>query len=156
MDATAHHQPAESRESGITVPAGRLGGALATPANATGVVHFARGSGSSRHSPRSRAVAGMPQEAGLATLLMDLLTPEDDAVDQYTREHRFDIDPPGDRVTGAIDWLDQQPDMRDLPLGLISASEEPGTLAAASRLARDWFLEYLSPVSTPAARRRSS
>ncbi|MEZ4564880.1 MAG: alpha/beta family hydrolase [Thermomicrobiales bacterium] len=235
MHATTHHPPAAEREIEITVPQGRLGVALTIPASATGVVLFAHGSGSSRHSPRNRAVAGMLQEAGLATLLMDLLTREEDAVDQYTREYRFDIDLLGDRVTGAIDWLAGQPETRALPLGLFGAStgaaaalraaaarparvravvsrggrpdlagealprvqaptllivgaedtqviplnelaqarmhapvrlvltpgathlfEEPGTLAAASRLARDWFLEYLTPGFSPVANRSNT
>ncbi|MCA9862367.1 MAG: dienelactone hydrolase family protein, partial [Thermomicrobiales bacterium] len=138
MHATTHHPPAAEREIEITVPQGRLGVALTIPASATGVVLFAHGSGSSRHSPRNRAVAGMLQEAGLATLLMDLLTREEDAVDQYTREYRFDIDLLGDRVTGAIDWLAGQPETRALPLGLFGASTGAAAAlrAAAARPAR--------------------
>jgi len=169
-------------------------------------------------------VAEVLQRASLGTLLMDLLTQDEDAIDQFTRQFRFDISLLSDRLTGAIDWLQQQSEIRDLGIGLFGAStgaaaalraaaarpslvgaivsrggrpdlagsaleaveaptllivgandaqviplneaarrqlpagselrlvpeashlfEEPGTLAAASELARDWFLRYLPP-----------
>jgi dienelactone hydrolase len=111
-----------TKEISIDLPAGRLGGALTVPDNATGVVLFAHGSGSSRHSPRNRYVAEVLQRAGLATLLMDLLTQEEDAIDQYTRQYRFDIQLLADRLTAAIDWLAHQPATRGLPIGLFGAS----------------------------------
>ncbi|MFN8664708.1 MAG: alpha/beta family hydrolase [Thermomicrobiales bacterium] len=122
MNATARDPVGEPRELVMTVPGGQLGGVLTVPDGATGIVLFAHGSGSSRHSPRNRQVAEMLQQAGLATLLMDLLTREEDAVDQYTREFRFNIELLGDRVTEVTDWVAQNPETRDLPIGLFGAS----------------------------------
>jgi pimeloyl-ACP methyl ester carboxylesterase len=219
-----------------------LEGTLTVPSGARGVVLFAHGSGSSRHSPRNRYVAGKLQRGGqgsqgtlhgeptshggLATLLIDLLTAEEEAVDLRTRHLRFDIGLLADRLVGATDWLAQHPPTRDVRVGYFGAStgggaalvaaaqrpdavgavvsrggrpdlagdalprvtaptllivggddepvigmnreafarmtacaekrieivpgathlfEEPGTLEAVARLARDWFVRYLSP-----------
>jgi dienelactone hydrolase len=111
-----------------------LDGDLAVPEQATGVILFAHGSGSSRHSPRNRHVAAVLQQAGLATLLLDLLTPEEEAVDDRTAEIRFDIELLADRLTGAADWLGQQPATRNLPVGLFGAST--GAAAALMTAAR--------------------
>jgi dienelactone hydrolase len=97
-------------------------GDLAVPQGATGLVVFAHGSGSSRHSPRNRAVAEGLQKAGLATLLMDLLTDEEERVDVVTREHRFDIELLARRLDAAVRWRADDADARDLPLGLFGAS----------------------------------
>lgn len=213
----------EPREVCLSLTGGELGGFLALPQEALGLVLFAHGSGSSRHSPRNRYVAEILQGAGLGTMLMDLLTHDEDAVDQVTRQFRFDIGLLADRLAGAIDWLELQPEARELPIGLFGAStgaaaalqaaaarpnrvravvsrggrpdlaggalehvraptllivgaddtpviplndaalrkmkapaemrlvpgashlfEEPGTLAAASALARDWFVRHLA------------
>jgi putative phosphoribosyl transferase len=88
----------------ITVGGVALDGDLAPPAGG-GVVLFAHGSGSSRHSPRNRQVARQLQEAGLGTLLMDLLTADEERVDLRSRELRFDIDLLAGRLVGAVDWL---------------------------------------------------
>jgi putative phosphoribosyl transferase len=217
----------ESRDVRLSLPDAELEGSLTLPKEASGLVLFAHGSGSSRHSPRNRYVAEILQDAGLGTLLMDLLTRDEDAVDQYTRQFRFDIGLLADRLTGAIDWLERLPDAGELPIGLFGAStgaaaalqaaaarpdrvqavvsrggrpdlagealehvqaptllivgaadtpviplndealrglqapaemrlvpgashlfEEPGTLAAASALARDWFVRHLAPEAT--------
>jgi putative phosphoribosyl transferase len=106
----------------LALPGAELGGFLALPEEALGLVLFAHGSGSSRHSPRNRYVAEILQGAGLGTLLMDLLTHDEDAVDQFTRQFRFDIGLLADRLVGAIDWLEQQPETRELPIGLFGAS----------------------------------
>lgn len=106
----------------LDLPDGSLGGALAIPDAASGVVLFAHGSGSSRHSPRNQYVAEVLQQAGLATLLMDLLTREEDAIDQYTRQYRFDIGLLATRLVGAIDWLQMREETRTLPTGLFGAS----------------------------------
>jgi pimeloyl-ACP methyl ester carboxylesterase len=206
----------------LALPGAELGGFLTLPDEAAGLVLFAHGSGSSRHSPRNQYVAGILQSAGLGTLLMDLLTRDEDEIDQFTRQFRFDIGLLADRLAGAIDWLEQRPETRQLPIGLFGAStgaaaalqaaaarpdrvcavvsrggrpdlagealarvraptllivgaddtpviplneaalrrldapaelrlvpgashlfEEPGTLAAASELARDWFVRHL-------------
>jgi dienelactone hydrolase len=95
------------------------------------VVLFAHGSGSSRHSPRNRYVARQMQQGGLATLLMDLLTPEEEAIDLRTRHLRFDIGLLAERLVGAVDWLQQQPQTRHLRVGAFGAS----TGAAAALIA---------------------
>ena len=94
----------------------------APPDEIRGVVLFAHGSGSSRHSARNRRVAGVLQELGWATLLLDLMTVEEENVDLRTRELRFDISRLAARLTGAVDWLAQQEDTADLPLALFGAS----------------------------------
>ncbi|MGH3339674.1 MAG: dienelactone hydrolase family protein, partial [Propionibacteriaceae bacterium] len=100
-----------------------LDGDLAIPTTERrGVVLFAHGSGSSRHSPRNRSVAGVLQQSGWATLLLDLLTPQEDQVDLRTRELRFDVARLANRLTGAADWLAQQSDTAQLPLAVFGAS----------------------------------
>ena len=99
-----------------------LDGDLAVPNEARGVVLFAHGSGSSRHSPRNRRVAGAFQQAGYATLLMDLLTGPEEEIDARTRQLRFDIPRLAVRLTGAVDWLAAQEDVASLPIALFGAS----------------------------------
>jgi dienelactone hydrolase len=116
----------------IHIPAAAtLEGDLHFPGEASGLVIFPHGSGSSRFSSRNRAVAGMLQEAGLATLLLDLLTRDEEAVDDLTREFRFDIDLLARRVIIAIDWAAAQSRLKTLPVGLFGAS----TGAAAALIA---------------------
>src|SRR5947209_19587947 len=88
-------------ETGSTTLEGNVG----VPEGARGVVLFAHGSGSGRHSPRNRFVARQLRAAGLATLLIDLLTEAEETVDQYTAHLRFDIGLLADRLAGATDWL---------------------------------------------------
>jgi putative phosphoribosyl transferase len=130
----------ESAEQTVQVAAGRvarvtLEGTLAIPPDARGAVLFAHGSGSSRHSPRNRFVAEALREGGLATLLVDLLTAEEEAVDARTRHLRFDIGLLAERLVGAIDWLGQRAETRDLRVGLFGASTGGGAalVAAAER-----------------------
>jgi dienelactone hydrolase len=99
-----------------------LDGDLAIPQQARAVVLFAHGSGSSRHSPRNRRVAGACQKAGYATLLMDLLTGPEEDIDARTRKLRFDIPRLAARLTGAVDWLAGQDDAAPLPIALFGAS----------------------------------
>src|SRR5437763_15247841 len=96
--------------SAVHVGAGAvtLEGNLAIPAGARGIVIFAHGSGSSRHSPRNRYVARVLREAGLATLLIDLLTREEEMIDEQTGQLRFDIPMLANRLVGASDWLARQ------------------------------------------------
>ncbi|HEX9689057.1 MAG TPA: dienelactone hydrolase family protein [Thermoanaerobaculia bacterium] len=108
-----------------------LTGNLVVPDGASGVVLFAHGSGSSRLSPRNRSVARRLSERGLATLLIDLLTPEEERVDIQTAHLRFDIDLLADRLAGAKEWLTEQPNTRDLRIGYFGAS----TGAAAALVA---------------------
>lgn len=104
---------------------------VVVPAGASGAVLFAHGSGSSRTSPRNRAVAGALARRGLATVLADLLTAEEDRVDALDGRLRFDIALLGGRLVGLVDWLGDHPDTADLPIGLFGAS----TGAAAALVA---------------------
>jgi pimeloyl-ACP methyl ester carboxylesterase len=96
---------------------------------------FAHGSGSGRRSPRNRYVGAVLQDAGLATLLFDLLTEEEERVDLRTGELRFDIPLLADRLVGAVDWVGTRADTRALPLGVFGASTgaAAGLIAAAER-----------------------
>jgi dienelactone hydrolase len=114
---------------------GALAGDLTVPDQPVGIVVFAHGSGSSRHSTRNRAVAGVLQSSGLATLLLDLLTEAEDQVDVRTRQLRFDIELLADRVGTAVDQIREQPAVRGLPVGLFGAST--GAAAALVAAAHD-------------------
>lgn len=124
-------------EQTVRVSAGpvTLEGNLAGPAGAGGVVLFAHGSGSSRFSPRNRYVAQVLRHGGLATLLVDLLTPEEESLDLRTGHLRFDIGLLAERVVGATDWLARQPETGDLRVGYFGASTGAGAalVAAAER-----------------------
>ena len=121
-------------ETLVQVPAGdaTLEGELVVPEQATGVVLFAHGSGSSRHSSRNRFVAGELQAARLATLLIDLLTPEEEAVDQHTAHLRFDIPLLADRLVAATRWLGKEPSTRALQVGYFGASTGAGAALVAA------------------------
>ncbi len=108
----------------VTLSSGevRLAGHLAIPANAAGLVIFAHGSGSSRFSSRNRFVAERLNQARLATLLFDLLTREEQAMDERTRELRFDIGLLGGRLVGVVDWAEGDDVTQGLPVGLFGAS----------------------------------
>jgi dienelactone hydrolase len=108
-----------------------LEGTLSIPRTASGVVLFAHGSGSGRHSPRNRFVAGELQGVGLATLLMDLLTADEERIDARTGELRFDIGLLARRVVTATDWLSTQEATMELRIGCFGAS----TGAAAALVA---------------------
>jgi putative phosphoribosyl transferase len=124
-------------ERAVRVPAGpvELDGNLGVPEGAQGVVLFAHGSGSGRHSPRNRYVAQALREAGLATLLIDLLTPDEEEVDLRTRHLRFDIGLLAERLASATDWLRENPDTSNLRIGYFGASTGAGAalVAAAER-----------------------
>jgi dienelactone hydrolase len=127
-------------ESPVRVTAGRvtLEGNLAVPNPARGVVLFAHGSGSGRHSPRNRFVAQQLVAAGLATLLIDLLTEVEEREEQNTRHLRFDIGLLAERLTGATDWLAADPRTGRLAVGYFGASTGGGAalVAAADRPGR--------------------
>jgi dienelactone hydrolase len=96
------------------------------------LVVFAHGSGSSRHSPRNRDVASVLNQGALATLLFDLLTPEEDRIDEQTRQLCLDIELIGTRMTDTVDWIKSSKALRDLPIGLFGASTgAAATLVAA-------------------------
>ena len=106
---------------------------LAIPVEAHGMVLFAHGSGSSRHSPRNQFVARVLQQSDFGTLMMDLLTEREEALDNQTRELRFDIGLLARRVTATVDWLASQPSFKHLPIGIFGAST--GAAAALSAAA---------------------
>jgi putative phosphoribosyl transferase len=124
-------------ERPIQIPAGAvtLHGDLARPDGCQGIVLFAHGSGSSRHSPRNRYVAGVLREAGLATLLMDLLTVDEESVDARTGHLRFDITLLAERLVAAADWLASGSTTSHLATGYFGASTGAGAalVAAAQR-----------------------
>jgi dienelactone hydrolase len=129
----------QGAERVVHVPAAgvELEGSLAVPDEAKGVVLFAHGSGSSRHSTRNRQVAAQLQEAGFATLLIDLLTEREEEADRYTRRHRFDIPMLADRLAGATGWLGRYSETSALPVGYFGASTGGGAaLVAAAALPR--------------------
>jgi len=130
-------------ERPVRIPIGsvNLEGDLGIPKGARGVVLFAHGSGSSRRSPRNRYVARVLREAGLATLLMDLLTTEEEVVDLSTGHLRFDIGLLAGRLIGATDWLSREPETAGLAIGsfgastgaaaaLVTAAERPDVVGA--------------------------
>jgi dienelactone hydrolase len=152
----------EEREVRVSAGPVTLAGNLGVPDDARGIVLFAHGSGSGRHSPRNRYVARTLREAGLATLLIDLLTPEEEEVDLKTRHLRFDIGLLAERLAGATHWLAQNPDTQYLRVGyfgastgagaaLVAAAEQPGDVGAVvSRGGRpDLAGENLSRVRAP-------
>ncbi|MDG6773271.1 dienelactone hydrolase family protein [Thiomicrorhabdus sp. ZW0627] len=100
----------------------KLEGILTVPQNATGLVVFVHGSGSSRFSPRNHYVANLLNQTGLATLQFDLLTAEENQVDEITREYRFDIDLLSQRTIATVDWLSEHPELGKLSIGLFGAS----------------------------------
>ena len=132
----------EQKES-MTAPSTNttLEGNLIIPKAAEGIVVFAHGSGSSRHSPRNQYVAQVLNSAGLATLLTDLLTREEEEVDIKTRQHRFNIDLLSERLIAVTDWIIQNPDTQKLFVGyfgastgaaaaLVAAAQRPGIVTA--------------------------
>ena len=124
----------------VDISAGRatLAGNLNIPVNATALVLFAHGSGSSRHSLRNQFVARTLNDTGLATLLFDLFTPEEELVDMRTAELRFDIDLLAKRLVHATKWAKRQEQTRDLPIGYFGSSTGGGAaLVAAAQLPDD-------------------
>jgi dienelactone hydrolase len=123
-------------ERPIAIPLGttHLEGTLGLPPAARGLVVFVHGSGSSRHSPRNRFVAQVLRNAGLGTLLFDLLTRDEEVADMVDGHLRFDIEFLATRLEEAMAWIGRQPGMADLPLGLFGASTGAGAaLVAAAR-----------------------
>ena len=112
----------------VHATAGRheLAGDLAVPPTASGLVIFAHGSGSSRFSPRNRYVADTLHQRGLATLLIDLLTAQEEDLDEYSGRFRFDIRLLAERLTALCEWTKGEAELRDLPIGLFGASTGGG------------------------------
>jgi putative phosphoribosyl transferase len=141
---TVDMSKAQSQEQSVRVPAdgGAIVGDLSLPGGAGAVVLFAHGSGSSRHSPRNRAVAATLQLAGLGTLLIDLLTPAEERADSEEGRLRFDIALLSRRLLAVISWLAQAPATRGLRVGLFGAS----TGAAAALVAAAQVPERVAAV----------
>jgi dienelactone hydrolase len=133
----------------VTVGSVTLEGNLGIPDNPRGVVLFAHGSGSGRHSPRNRFVAHHLQAAGFGTLLIDLLTEQEEAEDQFTGHLRFDIGLLADRLVGATGWLVQQPETADLSIGYFGASTGAGAALVAAAQCRDWVTAVVSRGGRP-------
>jgi putative phosphoribosyl transferase len=126
--------------SDVQIPAEHavLSGTLTIPENAAALVLFAHGSGSSRHSPRNQFVARTLNRARLGTLLFDLLTPEEEALDIHTREHRFNIGLLAERLVHATNWATQQDQIRDVRVGYFGSSTGgAAALVAAADLPQD-------------------
>ena len=149
----------------IAIPVGqaRIEADLRLPAQASGLVMFAHGSGSSRFSTRNRIVAEFLEANGFGTLLLDLLTREEEGIDVRTREYRFDIDRLARRVVLATDWAQDRKDLQSLPIGYFGASTGAAAalVAAAERsrivrvvvsrggrpdLAEGWLHKVLAPT----------
>jgi dienelactone hydrolase len=130
-DTTTRTRPIQIRAGAAVID-----GDLAIPERASGLVVFAHGSGSSRFSRRNRTVAQTLERGGFGTLMLDLLTQEEEAVDLRTREFRFDIHRLGHRVVAAIDWAGGEADVSDLPIACFGASTGAAAalIAAAERL----------------------
>ncbi len=148
----------------VSIPVGqhRIEGDLILPENAKAAVTFVHGSGSSRHSPRNKYVAEVLNRAGLATLLIDLLTPEEELVDIRTAEYRFNIDLLADRLIAATDWSAKDPRLSSLSIGyfgastgaaaaLVAAAKRPERISAVvSRGGRpDLARDYLDKITAP-------
>jgi dienelactone hydrolase len=123
----------------VQIQAGRavLSGNLTIPEDTIALVLFAHGSGSSRHSPRNQFVARTLNDAGLATLLFDLLTPEEEAIDTYTREHRFNIGLLTERLVYATKWAKQQEQTPNLVGCFGSSTGAAAALVAAAEIPQD-------------------
>jgi len=147
----------------LPVSRGEMQGDLTVPASASAMVVFAHGSGSSRHSPRNTYVAGVLNQAGIATLLIDLLTPDEELADFQTGHLRFDIDLLAERLSAVTEWLRGEPRTENLHLGyfgastgaaaaLVAAAQHPDLIeAVVSRggrpdLAGAWLLKVESPT----------
>ncbi|WP_435204217.1 dienelactone hydrolase family protein [Micromonospora sp. bgisy143] len=130
----------DEQRSTVTIPVrdAQLPADLLLPDQPVGVVLFAHGSGSSRHSPRNVAVARTLNSRGLACVLVDLLTPAEEEVDTRTAELRFDIGMLASRLAGIVDWLAAERPAGDVPIGLFGASTGAAAalVAAASRADR--------------------
>jgi dienelactone hydrolase len=129
---TARNREVSEREVSVASTGTELAGMLTLPDPAVGLVLFAHGSGSSRFSQRNRYVAEVLVEAGLATLLFDLLTAAEERIDAFDRSLRFDIPLLSRRLIGAIDWAGRQPELAGLRIGLFGASTGAAAALAAA------------------------
>jgi len=128
----------------IRIPSGMaiINGNLKIPEGACGIVLFAHGSGSSRFSPRNTYVAGLMNKKGIATLLVDLLTEEEETVDEYTGQFRFNVNMLAERLANSTQWLKRKDDTKKLSIGYFGAS----TGAAAALIAAAKFPDIVRAV----------
>jgi dienelactone hydrolase len=126
-----------------------LYGELDVPAGASGLVLFAHGSGSSRHSPRNRFVAQIIREAGMGTLLFDLLTHEEEEEDSVTAEYRFNIELLAERLLAATRWVDDDPELGELKIGYFGASTGGGAALLAAAVVEDRVAAVVSRGGRP-------
>ena len=131
---------------------GDIEGDLRLPPDPCGLVIFAHGSGSSRHSARNRMVASVLNAAGFATLLFDLLTAAEERVDDRTREFRFDIGLLSDRPVAACDLVAGRPDTADLPIGMFGASTGRRRRSSRRRLGLPWSARWSRGAAVPTSR----
>ncbi|GAA4569179.1 dienelactone hydrolase family protein [Micromonospora coerulea] len=139
----------QTREVTIPVADDGLPADLIVPDRPAGVVLFAHGSGSSRHSPRNVAVAHVLNDRSLATVLVDLLTPAEDAVDARTAELRFDIGLLANRLAAIVDWMATDPDLSPLPVGLFGASTGAAAALVAAAVRPDRVRAVVSRGGRP-------
>jgi dienelactone hydrolase len=145
-------QAREQREEGLVhviTDSTELQGNIIVPRNARGIVLFAHGSGSSRFSSRNRFVAEQLRDGGFGTLLLDLLTPSEEAIDARTAQLRFNVEMLAQRLVGAIDWLAEQPDAGHLPIGLFGASTGGGAALVAAAEVPDRVAAVVSRGGRP-------
>lgn len=133
----------------VETPSALLPGRLAHPAEGMGIVVFAHGSGSSRHSPRNIFVAHQLERRGLGTLLLDLLTPDEEAIDLRTAELRFDIPLLARRVVGAVDWLAGEEDTAGRAVGIFGASTGAAAALIAAATRPGWIRAVVSRGGRP-------
>jgi len=144
-------------ETSITLNDVTLGATVNTPGNASGLVIFAHGSGSSRHSPRNQYVAGVLREAGLGTLLFDLLTAEEERAEAYTRHLRFNIPLLAERLVGATRWaldlagraIHDEMKPRELNIGYFGSSTGAAAALVAAAELRDVVAAVVSRGGRP-------
>ena len=128
---------ASPEKNEVTIPSGgaAVKGNLEVPEGAKGIVVFAHGSGSSRFSSRNIYVAGLMNKKGIATLLIDLLTAEEESVDEYTGQYRFDVEMLAERLVDSTQWLKKNPPTKNLAIGYFGASTgAAAALIAAAKL----------------------
>jgi pimeloyl-ACP methyl ester carboxylesterase len=133
----------------IEIGAVTLAGNLLIPPAASGLVLFAHGSGSSRFSSRNRYVASFLREGALGTLLIDLLTTEEERIDERPGHLRFDINMLAGRLVGTVEWLGRQPDTKNLAIGLFGASTGGGAALVAAALRPDRIAAVVSRGGRP-------
>jgi dienelactone hydrolase len=138
-----------AREITVDVEDASVRGDLTVPPSARGLVVFAHGSGSSRHSPRNQNVAERLRDAGFGTLLFDLLTPEEEAADARGAANRFDVEMLGRRLADVIDTVGKEPEVTEIPVGCFGASTGAAAALIAAAAAPDVVASVVSRGGRP-------